>query len=195
VDYPNDRWNGGMIYRGVQEDFGPSVGFLSRNGYRQYNPYVNFSPRPRNHRFIRRMGFTADIDLRTGLGSDYVSRIWNLTVLNVDFHTQDTFSVLVIRDQERLDRVFRLSRIALPAGSEYTFVRYRVAASTANRRTVAVAPSMEWGAFYSGRTEAPGGQRHHRSRAPGRDRLPLVGMESGEPAGRAVRNAALPRDP
>ncbi|OFW34163.1 MAG: hypothetical protein A3G76_00610 [Acidobacteria bacterium RIFCSPLOWO2_12_FULL_65_11] len=151
MDYPNDRWNGGMIYRAVQEHFSPAVGFLQRNNYEEYNPYFNFSPRPRNNKYIRRMGFTADVDLKSGLTNSYVSRLWNLTVLNIDFHTQDSISVLVIADQERLDRPFRPSAgVTLPVGSDYSFLRYRVTGGTANRRTVAVSPTIEWGSFYSG---------------------------------------------
>ena len=150
VDYPNDRWNGGLIYRTVQENFDPALGFLLRNDYEQFNPYFNFSPRPANHPYIRRMGFGADVDSKRGVGSNYESRAWNLTVLNVDFHTLDTFSVLVLPQEERLDRRFNLPGTSLPAGGSYNFVRYRVTASTANRRMVAVTPTAEWGGFFGG---------------------------------------------
>lgn len=151
LDYPNDRWNGGLIYRGVQEGFNPAVGFVQRGGYREYNPYFNFSPRPSNHRYIRRLGFTTDADLRTDMDNRYLSRVWNLTVLDVDFHRQDTFSVLVIPEYERLDRVFRIQHgVSLPVGGEYSFVRYRVTGQTANRRVIALSPAVEWGRFYSG---------------------------------------------
>ena len=63
VDYPNDRWNAGATFREVQENFSPAVGFTLRNGYRRYNPYLNFSPRPTNHPLIRRMGFTGDFNV------------------------------------------------------------------------------------------------------------------------------------
>ena len=150
VDYPNDRWNGGLIYKAVQEHFNPALGFLLRNDYQELNPYVNFSPRPVNHRYVRRLGFTADVDLKDGMKSGYQSRLATLTVLNVDFHTLDTFSVLVLPETERLDRSFNLPGISLPAGGSYSFTRYRLTASTANRRTIAVTPTIEWGGFYGG---------------------------------------------
>ena len=151
ADYPNDRWNAGMIYRAVQENFNPSLGFLLRRGFQESNPYFNFSPRPRDSKYIRRFGFTADVDLKTGLNSAYVSRTWALTVLNIDFQSQDTFSVLVIPEEERLDRPFAIHpRVTLPAGGEYKFLRYRITAGTANRRVVAFTPTIEWGSFYSG---------------------------------------------
>jgi len=151
VDYPNDRWNAGMSYRGVQDFFNPAVGFISRNGYQRYNPYLNFSPRPSNNRYVRRMGFTSDVTLQTDMDNRYLSRIWNLTVLNVDLHSLDTTSFLVIPEYERLDRPFNIyPGVTLPVGSEYNFVRYRLTFQTANRRMVALNPTVEWGDFYSG---------------------------------------------
>ena len=64
-----------------------------------------------------------------------MSRIWNLTVLNVDLHSQDVVNFLVIPEYERLDRPFNLGQgVILPAGGEYNFLRYRFTAQTANRR-------------------------------------------------------------
>ena len=69
----------------------------------------------------------------------------------MDFHSQDSFSVFVIPEYERLNRNFTIyPGITLPIGSEYSFLRYRVTATTANRRLIAVSPTIEWGDFYSG---------------------------------------------
>ena len=96
LDYPNDRWNAGLSYRNVDRNFAPALGFTLRNGYQRYIPYFNFSPRPKANRWIRRVGFTADADLQTDPENRFLTRIWNLTVLNIDLHTQDSFSFLVI---------------------------------------------------------------------------------------------------
>ena len=151
VDYPNDRWNAGVSYRAIQANFNPSVGFLLRGGIQRFNPYLNFSPRPRNHAFIRRMGFTANADIQSDMQNQPLSRLLDLTVLSIETHTQDNFNIHVIPQYERLDRSFPIySGITLPQGNEYDFVRYRVAGFTASRRLVAVTPSIEWGNFYSG---------------------------------------------
>ena len=176
VDYPNDRWNAGVSYRDVEEHFDPALGFTLRNGYQKYNPYLNFSPRPRTSHLIRRLGFTADVDLQTDRQNRFLTRVWNLTLFNVDFQTQDTFSVLVLPEYERLDRAFAIyPGVTLPKGREYSFVRYRVTAGTANRRLVAVVPTVEWGGFYSGtRQRAAPTSRCGRDR---RHRLPVGGVE------------------
>jgi hypothetical protein len=36
-----------------------------------------------------RFGFTGDVSLQTDMANQPLSRIWNLTVLNVDLHSQD----------------------------------------------------------------------------------------------------------
>jgi hypothetical protein len=151
MDYPNDRWNAGMLYRGVQARFDPAIGFVRRNNYQLYNPYLNFSPRPANNKYVRRFGFTGDALLQTDMANQPLSRIWNLTVLNVDLHSQDVVHFLVIPEYERLDRPFNFGRgVSLPIGGEYNFLRYRITAQTANRRLVSLNPTVEWGSFYSG---------------------------------------------
>jgi hypothetical protein len=155
VDYPNDRWNAGISYRGVQENFAPALGFTTRSNYQQYNPYLNFSPRPRSHRLIRQLGFTAEANLQTDMANEPLSRVWTLTPLSVNLHSQDNFSVQVITDYERLDRNFTIainptSRVTLFRGREFDFLRYRISGQTANRRKIAIQPVFEWGSFYSG---------------------------------------------
>ncbi len=151
MDYPNDRWNAGMSYRGIQENFNPAIGFIQRTGYQQYNPYLNFSPRPRNNKFVRRFGFTADLNMLTDMHNRFLSRTLDFTVFNMDLQRQDSVNVHVIPGYERLDRDRKLHpTVTLPSGAEYNTVRYRVGASTANRRVVAVTPAVEWGHFYGG---------------------------------------------
>jgi hypothetical protein len=154
VDYLNDRWNTGMAYRVVQDNFRPALGFLTRpSGYKRYQPYLNFSPRPPGSNLIRRMGFTADVDLQTDSNNQWLTRLWNLTVFNLDLQSEDSFSFLVLPEYERLNVDFRVNAragVSLPQGGEYNFVRYRLTAKTADRRVVAVVPTYEWGGFYSG---------------------------------------------
>jgi hypothetical protein len=63
----------------------------------------------------------------------------------------DRFEVNILPTYERLDRNFTISPgITFPIGNEYTFRRYRVQLQTANRRVIAVSPTIEEGSFYSG---------------------------------------------
>ncbi len=62
-------WSGRLGVREVQPAFDPTVGFVTRTGFRRYAPGLAFAPRPRGHRYIRRFEFGADTELLTDLNN------------------------------------------------------------------------------------------------------------------------------
>ena len=151
VEYPNDRWTARFGAREVQRDFDPSVGFVTRRDYRRYQPGLEFAPRPRAHRYIRRFLFGANVDVLTDTRNALLERSASLTVLDVQLHSQDSFGVDVRPSHERLDQPFTIARgITLPLGAEYSYTRYAVRGGTANRRVLALNGRHERGGFYSG---------------------------------------------
>jgi hypothetical protein len=152
VRYPNDLWNARVDAVEIQENFESAIGFVSRRAYRQYSPAVEFGPRPANHRYIRQVTIGARVDTLTDLGNDVLKRNLIIQPAQVQFHSQDNFRLTFFRRYERLDTPFPITRqITLPLGAAYTFHRYRLFGSTANRRRLAVNGSIEVGEFYSGR--------------------------------------------
>jgi len=150
--YPNDLWNARFDATEVQERFAPSIGFVSRQAYRQYNQTVEFGPRPRNHRHIRQVTVGVGLDTQTDLRNTLLKRNIEAQPLRIELHSQDNFRLSVARRYERLDTPFAIApTITLPQGGEYTFHRARLFVSTANRRRVSVNSSVELGEFYSGR--------------------------------------------
>lgn len=151
LNYPNDLWNARISFRELQEHYDPAVGFTERAGYRRLNPVVRFSPRPPQHPYVRRLSFEAHLDVMADTRNDPLTRKWDLTVLEIDFHSGDQIEAHIIRDYERLDRPFRVAdTIVLPVGSSHDFTRYRVAAETASRRMASVTGLFETGRFFSG---------------------------------------------
>jgi Domain of unknown function (DUF5916) len=151
VNYPNDVWSARMSLRNVQPYYNPAVGFNPRSGYRRFFPVVRFSPPPLTHRYIRRFAWEAQTELLTDMQSQTLLRSFNLTVLQVRMHAGDDVQVRVTPQYERLETPFLISPgIVLPVGSEYTFTRYRLIATTASQRVVAVGAQYEDGGFYSG---------------------------------------------
>jgi hypothetical protein len=135
----------------VQRNFDPSVGFVQRRDYRRYRAQALFGPRPTNHPFIRRMEFEANAQVFTDLRNLLLERTLNLTVLQVQFHSQDNFGVEIAPNYVRLERPFPISPgIILPAGAEYDFTRFSIRGQTANRRLLALNGRFETGGFYSG---------------------------------------------
>jgi hypothetical protein len=151
LDYPNDRWYGGFNAREIQANFDPQVGFVTRRNYRRYNQFVGFGPRPRNSRVVRRVQMSGGLEVFTDLHNNLLERNINLTLANVQFQSQEQFTVEASRNYERLDTPFAISRaITLPMGADYTFSRIAFSGQTANRRILAFNGRFETGGFYSG---------------------------------------------
>ena len=151
VEYPNDRWTLGVNAREVQANFNPAVGFVARRNYRRYNQFASFGPRPRNSRVVRQYRYTGNLTLITNLRNELVERNIHGTFLNVQFQSQDTFSVELDRNFILLEAPFPISPgITLPAGNSYNFTRFAVTGQTANRRMLALTGRFETGGFFSG---------------------------------------------
>jgi hypothetical protein len=151
IAYPNDRWDAGLAMREVQADFDPAVGFVTRHGYRKFSPSLTFGPRPRGHRYIRRMEFGTDIQVFTNLENQLIERSVTLTLLQMQFHSQDFFGIELTPTRERLDVPFPISpTITLPAGGQYDYTRFAIRGQTGNQRIVSVGARVETGGFYSG---------------------------------------------
>lgn len=152
VNYPNDVWDMSLAFQEVQENIDPAVGFSERRGFRRYTPEFRWNPRPAHHKWIRRFGFGAEPNVYTDTANRQVTREVDIQAARVELHSGDNLEVHVLPSYERLEEDFAISPgITLPAGREYTFTRYRISASTANKRLVSFQPKVEWGTFFSGR--------------------------------------------
>ena len=152
LEYPNDPWSGGLLYREIGEHYDAAVGFTPRTGFRRFNPEVSYTSRPRAHRLIRSVQYGASSNLLfSTIDNALLNREFDFTLLNVATHRQDLFQVRVLPTFERLENNFAISRgITLPAGSEHNWTRYRFQATTAPRRVVALTQIYEFGGFYNG---------------------------------------------
>jgi hypothetical protein len=151
IEYPNDRWTFGVNAREVQQNFEPAVGFVARRNYRRYNQFASFGPRPRNSRVVRQSRFTGNLTLITNLRNELVERNVHGTLLNMQFQSQDNFTIEVDRNFIRLEAPFSISPgITLPLGNSYNFTRVAVSGQTANRRMLALNGRFETGGFFSG---------------------------------------------
>lgn len=150
--YPNDPLNAEIGYMEIQENYDAAIGFTPRVGFRNINPVLTYSPRPRQHPLIRRFNFGAATNWFLHSGDNrLLTREIDITALQIDTHRQDSIQVHVIPTYELLEENFRIAPgITLPTGREYSFTRYRVQGSTTSRRPLAVSPQVEWGDFYSG---------------------------------------------
>ncbi len=156
VDYPNDRWSSHANFREIQANWNPAVGFLQRTGVRHYNHFLQFAPRPKNSRYVRRYLYRSWFDLYTDTHNIARSRYWETLPFGVDFQSGDAFSFHVVRGFESPIADFAISNgVVLPQDSRYGFTRAFVQGQTSNRRIASFTGYYSWGSFYSGtRTEA-----------------------------------------
>jgi hypothetical protein len=123
------RWNSVKCRRTTTR----AVGFTDASGFREYDPRVTFSPRPRQHPWIRNFNFEGEYDLFVDpITNRTQTREFDVTLLEIETHSQDSFKVGVTPTYERLDEDFDIAQdITLPVGNEYSFTRYTVEAQTA----------------------------------------------------------------
>ncbi|MBI4885477.1 MAG: carbohydrate binding family 9 domain-containing protein [Acidobacteria bacterium] len=149
--YPNDRWRARVQTTEVQQHFDPAVGFIRRQSYRRYAPWVAFAPRPRNHRYIRQFTFSGSVDVMTDLNNDLLNRDIEFQLFRVELHSQDRIEINTTQRRERLDAPFAISPgIRLPMGAVYDYTRLRIFGRTSDRRVLALNGRYEIGDFYSG---------------------------------------------
>ncbi len=151
LSFPNDLWTGAFSFKQVERNFDPDAGFVTRRGFRRYNPELFYSPRPENHPWIRRFSFGVLLDFQTDQENRLLTRKLEFKTFEMNTHADDSFFSLIIPTFERLEEDFEISEgITLPAGAEYNFTRMQIQGRTANRRKVAVQGTVEFGDFFSG---------------------------------------------
>ncbi len=152
VEYPNDPWSSNFLYREIQDNYNAAVGFTPRRGFRWLAPGVQYTARPRDSRWIRTIQFGASANVLLDTADNgLLNRDMDLTLINVATHSQDSFQVRVLPTYEQLESNFKISPgITLPVGSDYSYTRYRLQVSTAQRRVIAFSPTLELGSFYDG---------------------------------------------
>ena len=155
LNYPNDRWSGGIDLREVQANFAPSLGFVTRAGYRRYSPNIQFAPRPTGHPYIRQFTFNVSVDTQTDMANDLLKREVSAQLFGISLQSQDSFSVTLNQTREQLDRPFRVARrFTLPIGREQDSTWFMVRWQTANRRVLALNGNIGFGEFYDGTRES-----------------------------------------
>ena len=149
--YPNDPLSTRISFRELEDHYAPAVGFVERRGYRRMNPALEWNPRPENHPWIRSFQFGFNFDLQNDTDDRPLTRRWQMTVFDVNFHSGDSIRVEVTPQYERLDEDFDITEgITLPVGEKYRFTRYNIGAFTADHRVVTIEPQVEFGSFFSG---------------------------------------------
>jgi len=151
LDYPNDPWSGSVFYREIQENYDAEVGFTPRKGFRWISPALSYTNRPKDHQLIRTFSYGLVADLISDTNTlGLLNRNLDLIPVNIGMHSGDSIAVHVLPTYEKLESDFKLSQTTLPSGSFYTYTRYQLSVSMAQRRKISFSPIVEVGTFYNG---------------------------------------------
>ncbi len=149
IDYPNDLFDIVFIYKYIGDAFQPSLGFVPRNGIKNYRFGFNYMPRP-NWNLIRQFFFQSSFRLVTDLNNKWESYSIFTAPIHFLMESGDRFEFNIYPVGENLTEPFEIEDgIILPV-DEYHYVRYQLEFATASKRPVSGEVGYWFGTFYSG---------------------------------------------
>ena len=151
--YANDRFQGQLIWREIQENFDPELGFVQRSNVRMMRLGASYNPRPNPSSGIQQMFHDVFYTRFTRLDNGLVET-WKLYFTLVDWHFMSGDNLHSLFDlnptYERLFEPFEISPgVVLPAG-EYRFMPMRIFFTSAQKRKLQGSLGITFGNFWSG---------------------------------------------
>jgi hypothetical protein len=154
--YPNDKWDGMVVFREVQENFDPGIGFVQRNNVRMYRLAGSYNPRPNAFLNIQQMYHDAYYTRFDRLDNgEKESEELYITPFDWHFRSGDSIHHLgdIIYNFERLFEPFEISPGVVLAPGEYKTYRTAANFSTASKRRLSGSLTIFGGDFWSGTAE------------------------------------------
>lgn len=154
--YPNDKYVGELVYRVIEDNFDPALGFVQRNNVKMYRAGVSYNPRPTNFLGMQQMFhdifYTEFENLDNGLVE---SREFHVTPLDWHFKSGDSVHAFGDYDRtyERLFEPFQISPGVILQPGEYTNNRYGFNFASARKRRATLSIRGSVGDFWSGTAE------------------------------------------
>ncbi len=151
--FENNKFRFIGVYEDVGKNFNPEVGFIEREGIRQYFAQAAYKPRPTFLPFVRQMEFEVQTE-------NYYDRRGNLSSRQHELSWETEFknsAIFFFRPFEDVTDVLTESfeirpGIVIPSGT-YHFNRPRVQFTSNQSKTVVLTARYKWGDFYSGKRD------------------------------------------
>ena len=154
--FENDLFRFITVYEDIGSNFNPEVGFVERNGIRQYFGQVAYKPRPKFIPHVRQMEFETQIEYYEDRSGHLATRQTELSWFT-EFKNSSSFFYRPIEDvTDVLKEPFEIRPgIVIPAGS-YHFNRPRIEVASDHGRRIVLTGRYKWGDFYSGKRDEVG---------------------------------------
>jgi hypothetical protein len=148
VDYPNDLWTLIASTMRVGDGFDPSLGFVPRRA--MYYHRLQVTNQPKRDGWLREMEHESQLHLFTNLDGHWESYRNQIVPFNWRFASGDRAEINVVPTGERLVQPFAVAdNVRIPPGS-YHWMRYRMEAGSAAKRTISGQLTWWFGGFYTG---------------------------------------------
>ena len=156
AQYPNDKVIAQFIWKDIQDNFDPALGFVQRRNTRLLRVGASYNPRPKNFLNIQQM-FHDLFFTRFARPDNGQVESWDLYATVLDWHFKSGDAVHSIFDinptYERLFQPFPIfPGVVLPPG-EYQFTRWRFQAATAQKRRLQGSVNWAFGTYWSGHAD------------------------------------------
>ena len=154
--YPNEIWDSMLVYREMQKNFDPAIGFVQRKNVRLYRGGLSYNPRIYNFLGLERLQHDIfytqfdSLDTNELESSELYVSVFDWHFLSGDaIHSMFDFTGA----KEVLIEPFEISPgVILPVG-EYNFNRWKSNINFASKRPLSGSITVEWGEFWSGNAE------------------------------------------
>jgi hypothetical protein len=157
VEYPNDLLEGDFIWRDVQRDFRPALGFVSRRNVRVLRTGFRFNPRPKSLLHLQQAMNGAYFTRYSRLDTGQLET-WEIQLIApVDWHFRSGDNLHSLFNPtiqyERLFAPFEISPGVVLAPGEFRFTRFRTFVQSANKRRLQAQVMWTTGNFWSGEAD------------------------------------------
>ena len=106
AQYPNDKFDAQIIFREMQENFRPALGFVQRRNVRLLRLGASYNPRPRDFLGIQQMFHDVFFTRFTRLDNGQVES-WDLYITPLDWHFRSGDSLhSLVRREPTYERLF-----------------------------------------------------------------------------------------
>lgn len=151
--FENNKWRFIGVFEDVGKNYNPEVGFIEREGVRQYFAQAAYKLRPKSLSFVREMEFETQTEHYYDRNNKLASRQHELTWETV-FKNSSIFVFRPIEDvTDVLTEPFNIRPgIVIPVGT-YHFNRPRIQFTSSNSKRIGFTGRYKWGDFYSGKRD------------------------------------------
>ena len=154
LEYPNDLWDLEMMWRDIQENFNPALGFVPRSGLRVFRIGGRYSPRPKDFLGLQQIHNGVFYNRFERLDDGEVES-WNLFfTIPADWHFKsgDALHAFFSPDIvfKRLFEPFPIAPGVVLDPGEYRFTRWLNTIATSGRRPLSATVRWSFGSYWSG---------------------------------------------